>query len=152
VGPNIPAESRAFVEQAVAASQSVPRLLYHLAITLVTSNQLIGAAMLRVHDATHGQGEIGYFLHPDHWGKGLATEAATLLLDFGFADVGLHRVFGTCDPRNTPSARVMAKLGMVREGRLRETMHLRDGWRDSDVYSLLVYEWTGRGLGRLSPP
>jgi RimJ/RimL family protein N-acetyltransferase len=43
----------------------------------------------------------------------------------------------TCDPRNVASARVLEKVGMTYEGRMRHTLLLRDGWRDSDVYSIL---------------
>jgi RimJ/RimL family protein N-acetyltransferase len=141
-GPNTPDDSRAFVAQVVAAAKEVPRMIYALAITRGDSDQCcIGTATLHVHSLDHGQGEIGYFLHPEVWGRGYATEAARLLLTFGFADLGLHRIYGTCDPRNAPSARVLQKAGMSYEGLLRHTMRLRDGWRDSAVYSILVHEW-----------
>jgi RimJ/RimL family protein N-acetyltransferase len=53
----------------------------------------------------------------------------------------LHRVHATCDPRNLGSARVLTKLGMTFEGRLRHTQLIRDGWRDSLVFSVLEDEW-----------
>ncbi len=141
-GPNTPDESRAFVTQIVAAARAVPRRVYPLAVTLGESDRrCIGTSTLQVHSLDHAQGEIGYFLHPDAWGHGYATEAARLLLGFGFRDLGLHRIFGTCDPRNTPSAHVLEKIGMVYEGRLRHAMRFRDGWRDSAVYSILAPEW-----------
>lgn len=140
-GPNTPEQSRAFVEQAMAAGERTPRLTYVLAVTLAQSALLIGTATLTVHSAEHRQGEIGYALHADHWGHGYATEAARLLLDFGFAALALHRIVATCDPRNLASARVLQKLGMTHEGHHRETMRLRDGWRDSDLYSILEDEW-----------
>ena len=73
------------------------------------------------------------------WGRGLATEAARQLLRIGFVDHGLHRIAGTCDPRNVASGRVLQKIGMTYEGRMRETGRIRDGWRDSDLYSILVH-------------
>ena len=139
--PNTPAESRAFVEQVIAAAQAMPRVEYQLAITLADGGRNIGTGALWVRSINHGQGELGYFLHPDHWGRGYATEAAGLLLEFGFGTLALHRIFATCDPRNAASARVLAKVGMTEEGRLRETMHLRDGWSDSAVYGILAQEW-----------
>jgi RimJ/RimL family protein N-acetyltransferase len=54
-----------------------------------------------------------------------------------------HRVFATCDPRNVASAAVLRNLGLEHDGRLRHTLLLRDGWRDSDVYSILEPEWAG---------
>lgn len=150
-GPNTPDESRAFVEQVIAAAQAMPRIEYQLALTLTAGGRLIGTGALWIRSIDHGQGEIGYFLHPDHWGRGYATEAARLLLDFGFGTLDLHRIGAICDPRNVASARVLEKMGMTHEGRLRETMRLRDGWRDSAVYGILAQEWArptaGQGVG-----
>jgi RimJ/RimL family protein N-acetyltransferase len=53
----------------------------------------------------------------------------------------LHRIFATCDPRNVASRRVLTKIGMTHEGRMRETLLIRDGWRDSDVYAILKHEF-----------
>jgi RimJ/RimL family protein N-acetyltransferase len=140
-GPNTPEESRAFVDRAIAEAQTDPRAVYQLAITRVDGGQLIGSAGLTVHSVEHGQGEIGYLLHPEAWGSGYATEAARLLLGFGFDELQLHRIFATCDPRNEASVSVLKRLGLIYEGRLRETMRLRDGWRDSLCYSILAREW-----------
>lgn len=54
---------------------------------------------------------------------------------------GLQRIYATCDPRNLASARILGKLGMTWEGRHRHTALIRDGWRDSDVFSILEDEW-----------
>jgi len=50
-------------------------------------------------------------------------------------------VAATCDPRNEASAVVLAKIGMIYEGRLRHSIRIRDGWRDSDIYGILASEW-----------
>jgi [ribosomal protein S5]-alanine N-acetyltransferase len=83
-------------------------------------------------------------LHPDYWGKGIATEAGQLLLKFGFEDLQLHRLFATCDPRNKASEKVLKKLDMTLEGVLREIILLKDGWRDSLLFSMLEHEWTDK--------
>jgi [ribosomal protein S5]-alanine N-acetyltransferase len=140
-GPNTPEESRAFVELVLTLAQATPRSDYELAITVADGGQLIGSCGLRVRNREYAQAEIGYALHPDFWGRGYATEAARLLLGFGFGELGLHRIYATCDPRNEASARVLRKLGMTYEGRLRESVRLRDGWRDSELFSILVHEW-----------
>jgi hypothetical protein len=67
------------------------------------------------------------------------------LLHRGFTVHGRHRIFATCDPRNLRSAAVLRRLGMTYEGRLREDQLIRDGWRDSDIYSVLVHEWNDPG-------
>jgi len=81
--------------------------------------------------------EVGWHLRPDRWGRGYATEAARAMLAFGFGTLGLHRIFATCDPENRPSARVMEKVGMRYEGRMREHLLFRGTWRDSLLYAKL---------------
>ncbi len=142
-GPNTPEESRAFVEEAVASARAEPRSRYELAVELTGTRRLIGSGELQVHSRRFREGEISYIIHPELWGRGYATEVARLLLRFGFAALGLHRIFATCDPRNVASARVLEKAGMTFEGRMRHTMLIRDGWRDSLLFSVLEDEWAG---------
>jgi RimJ/RimL family protein N-acetyltransferase len=136
-GPNTPEQTRAFVAQAADAWTSSPRTRFVYAITL--GGAVVGNCELKHHG--RDQGELGYALHPDHWGKGLASAAASRLLQLGFEEQRLHRIFATCDPRNVASAAVLRRLGMSFEGRMRETILIRDGWRDSDLYSILIHEW-----------
>jgi RimJ/RimL family protein N-acetyltransferase len=58
------------------------------------------------------EGEIWYLVEPESWGKGIATESVNHLLDFGFGELGLHRIWATCLPENPASARVMEKVGV----------------------------------------
>ncbi len=98
---------------------------------------MVGAGELHIQDFHGHNGEIGYSLHPAFWGRGIATEAARLLIDFGFRKLHLHRIYATCDPRNTASFKVMEKAGLSYEGRMRENLLIKDGWRDSLLYSIL---------------
>ena len=82
-------------------------------------------------------------------GAGVGTAIARALLGVAFESMNLHRVMATCDPRNLASAAVLQKVGMTFEGQLRHTMQIRDGWRDSSVFSVLANEWPAlpsRGL------
>jgi len=77
------------------------------------------------------------------WGRGIATEAARLVLRYAFEHYGLNRVEATCMPENAGSRRVLEKLGMEHEGRLRRS-HLRhDGFHDMDLFSILRDEARG---------
>jgi RimJ/RimL family protein N-acetyltransferase len=138
-GPNTADQTRAFVQAAADGWRRDPPVRFAFAV--VTGGTVVGTADLKLRGDR--QGEIGYAVHPACWGRGLATQAARRLLDRGFQEHGLHRIAATCDPRNAASARVITKLGMIHEGRLRQTVFIRDGWRDSDVYSLLAHEWHG---------
>src|SRR5258708_976088 len=79
----------------------------NLAIVERASGELVGEAGLFLRSVANEVGEIGYTLHPDHQGKGYATEAAREVVRLGFQEVGLHRLFGSCEPRNEASARVL---------------------------------------------
>jgi ribosomal-protein-alanine N-acetyltransferase len=137
-GPNTAAETQTFVTEAVAAWSARPRERYVWAACGL--DEVIGVGEIRIRDRRWRQGEIAYAVHVLHWNCGIATAIATELLRFGFDQLSLHRIVGTCDPRNLASAAVLQKVGMTREGRLRETMEIRDGWRDSEVFSILEGE------------
>jgi len=137
-GPNTESETREFVRVAAEAWGAPDQTWYVYAIRF--EGMLVGNCDLRLRGGE--QGEIGYLLHPDHWGRGVATAAAQRLIELGFTQHGLHRIYATCDPRNTTSAAVLQRVGMTHEGRLRENLRIRDGWRDSDLYSVLVHEWS----------
>ncbi len=143
-GPYTAEEARALVQGRIEAACGKPRTAFHLAVVFPKTGTVIGEGGLDMHSQSFRTGEISYIIHPEYWGHGFATEVASTLLSFGFTTLNLHRIFATCDPRNVASERVLQKLGMQCEGRMRETMLLRDGWRDSVLYSLLEQEWQER--------
>jgi RimJ/RimL family protein N-acetyltransferase len=89
----------------------------------------------------HRQGEIGFILHPDHQGQGLATEAAVAMLELGFEELGLHRIYGCAEARNAASVRVMERLGMRREAHLVENEFVKGEWQSEVIYAILAPEW-----------
>lgn len=139
-GPNTIEETKAFVEEALADSAKSPRTRYIFAIVLKESKELIGAVEITIRSVANKSGEIGYIVNPDHWGKGIATEAASMMIGFGFGKLGLHRIYATCAPGNKGSRKVLEKLGMRFEGRMRDHILLKDGWRDSELFSILAGE------------
>ncbi|MFI7021975.1 GNAT family N-acetyltransferase [Micromonospora sp. NPDC049900] len=118
-----------------------------LAVVLRETGQLVGDVLLCWTSAAHRQGEIGYLLHPDHRGRGYATEAARAMLALAFDRCDLHRVVGRLDARNTASAQVLARLGMRREAHLRENEYVKGEWADEVIYALLAREWRDRCTG-----
>jgi ribosomal-protein-alanine N-acetyltransferase len=80
--------------------------------------------------------EIGYILHPDHWGRGLATEALSAVIDHVFAARAIEAIKADVDPRNEGSLRLLAKLGFIETHRAERTWHVGDEWCDS-VYLAL---------------
>jgi RimJ/RimL family protein N-acetyltransferase len=112
-----------------------------LAVELVGSGAMVGDCMLRLLSAAHGQGEVGFVIHPDHQGRGYATEASRALLRIAFGILGAHRVIGRLEARNAASARVLEKLGMRREAHLIENEWVKQEWQSELVYAVLDREW-----------
>ncbi|HCA48367.1 MAG TPA: GNAT family N-acetyltransferase [Armatimonadetes bacterium] len=150
-GPNTPEQTREFLQRKFAERTGVPRRTWDLAVVNHGTGRLIGSAGLRL-DETLQQAYIGYCFHRDAWGHGFATEAARVLLRFGFEQLGLHRIHATVDSRNGASIRVLDKIGMRQEGRLREHLMQRGEWRDSFLYAILRREWDATaGAARPNP-
>ena len=85
--------------------------------------------------------ELGYELHPDYWGHGYATEAARSMLAFGFGTLRLQRVWAQCVAENTASARVLERLGMSQQRRLRQHTVMQNRWWDMLVYAIDRAAW-----------
>jgi len=105
---------------------------------------VVGNVNLFWRSEQHGQGELGFIVHPDHQGRGYAQEASLALLHVGFDQRGLHRIVGRLDGRNGASARVLERLGMRREAHLVENEWVKGEWTDELVYALLDREWQSR--------
>lgn len=105
------------------------------------TDAMLGTCTLYEINPAHARAGLGYALMPDCWGKGLAGEAATLAISYGFLELGLHRIEADTEPNNRRSNAVLEKLGFRREGLLRERFHHPDGIQDSLVFGLLKPEW-----------
>ncbi|MHB8647545.1 MAG: GNAT family N-acetyltransferase [Thermomicrobiales bacterium] len=134
------ADVRAFVDMFIGFQHETPRTKFQLAITLPEGGELIGNCGIRVRDPAARAGDIGYELNPRFWGRGYATEAARAMLAYGFGPLGLHRVSAECLAENTASAHVLEKIGMRREGHLRENVWMKGRWRDTLLYAILDHE------------
>lgn len=138
-GPNTKEETQEFINRNLKRQQEKPRTDYGLGIILKHENRLIGACGM--HSVTEIQASIGYTLNRSYWGHGYATEVAKALVGYLFCELGVHRVFASCDPRNLASIRVLEKVGMCFEGRLRENMLIHGEYCDSLIFGVLVDEW-----------
>ena len=143
-GPNNENESEAFVKQVIVDARKEPRSRFVFSIIAKENGVMIGVGEFNIRDFTNKVGEIAYIINPDYWGTGFGTEVANQLIEFGFKEFNLHRIYATCDPRNIGSSKVLEKVGMIREGRLREDLLIKDGWCDSLIYSILEQEWAGK--------
>jgi ribosomal-protein-alanine N-acetyltransferase len=111
-----------------------------LAITLKESGQLAGAIGLTINK-DHNRAEMGYWVAVPHWGKGFCTEAARALLDYGFTELKLNKIYATHLTRNPASGKVMQKMGMKYEGCLRQHVKKWDKFEDLAYYGTLSGEY-----------
>ena len=114
--------------------------LASFAITERESGALVGAIGLHLEPA-HGRAELGYWIGKPFWRRGYATEAGQVMLRFGFEALGLNKIHAAVFLKNPASDRVLKKLGMTWEGRLREHDLKWGAYEDIDVYAILAREW-----------
>ena len=96
--------------------------------------------VINVHRENYS-GAITYFVRPEDWNKGYATEAAREMLRFAFEALQLHRVSGACMSRNPASRRVMEKMGMTFVGTVEDELYKDGEFIDIDHLSLLRKNW-----------
>ncbi len=107
------------------------------AITLKDNKKLIGVIGHYRMRWEHFRSEIGYMLLPQYHGKGIATEAIQLMVDYGFNQMNMHSLEGIIDPANIASARVLEKNGFVKEAHFKENEFFDGKFLDSVIYSLV---------------
>ena len=123
--------------------------LQQWAIADLQTDQAIGSLTFYDIVPSHARAAVGYALHPDHWGKGLAAEAVDLALRHAFDTLGWMRIEADTDPDNAASIRLLERLGFQREGIARERYRLDMGalgqTQDSLLLGLLKREFVPRG-------
>ena len=104
------------------------------------SDELIGSCCLDTFHKGYHSCNIGYNVRSDHWGKGIATEAARKIIEFGFENgiVGrLNRIQAVTMPENLASEKVLTKLGFEHEGLMREFGFWNGKYQDMNRFGLI---------------
>lgn len=152
-----PEQVQTFVQTFLDQQQARPRIKFQLAITLrqpdtppcppedelnhTPVQPLIGNCGIRLGVAGADHADLGYEINPVHWGKGYATEAARAMLDFGFRELGVQRIWAWCNAENRASSRVLEKLGMHLSRRITEDQYFKERWWDTLEYEILRPQW-----------
>ncbi|GCE23510.1 GNAT family N-acetyltransferase [Dictyobacter kobayashii] len=136
-----PGECQSNLDFLVEHQHEQNRLIFQLAIVLESEQRLIGTCSLQITNRAVGEAELGYALHSAYWGRGYMSEAVLALLDYGFKTLKFRRIFGACVPDNLSSIGVMQKVGMQKEGWLRENRIIQGRLSDSLIFSILAREW-----------
>ena len=132
-----PERPRQRMLEAVAQAVETPRRNYEFGVEERESGLLIGNCRLSP-TGRNAEATMGYVYRRDRWGRGYGTEVVIALLDFGFGQLGLHRISASAHVDNAASWRVMEKAGMRREGRLRDGLQMSSGWADVYLYAILA--------------
>ncbi|MEV8020035.1 GNAT family N-acetyltransferase [Streptomyces sp. NPDC086554] len=129
------------VARSIAAAGKSPRDEYALAVVERDNARLIGFARLALDPHQQQGATIGFALRPDAWGVGYGVETVRLLLEVGFGELELHRIWGARSPRNSASAKTMLMAAMREDYTIREHIQKAGQWRDSVVHTILRQEW-----------
>ncbi|MEM6722764.1 MAG: GNAT family N-acetyltransferase [Bacteroidota bacterium] len=108
---------------------------YWWAICSPDNATFFGAGGLNDRSQAHKKAEIGLWLLPDYWGKGIMTMAMPLICNYGFEQLGLHRIEGFVESTNTNCNRAMAKLDFKLEGTMQDCELKNGQFISIDIYA-----------------
>ncbi|HBV15510.1 GNAT family N-acetyltransferase [Chryseobacterium carnipullorum] len=96
--------------------------------------QMIGA--IGLHDREDDKAELGYWMGIPFWNKGYITEAALALIEFGFRELEVNKIYATYFLHNPASGRIMEKIGMKEEALLKQHLKKNGEYFDVMMYSV----------------
>lgn len=114
---------------------------YDFALEDNKTKKMIGTCGFTSFDLENNAAEVGYVLHPDFWGKGIAVEALSELMRFGFTELRLHRLVAKIIDENTASKRVAEKCGFRHEATHKDSMLIKGEYRTICEYAILAPEY-----------
>lgn len=114
---------------------------YDWGVVLRDERKLIGTCGFTRFSEENNSAECGYVLNPAYWGQGIAAEALTEVMRFGFTTLGLHRIECRYMIGNERSRRVMEKVGMSYEGTFRDALLLGAEYKTVGVCAILSDEF-----------
>lgn len=150
-GPNTEQDTHDFLAHCLLSAAAEDRRDYVFGVEFRDDPGLLGSVGLYIKGTDEGQAMLGYAYGRAAWGRGIATEAARVMVAMGFDVLGLRRIWAACDPENTASRRVLEKVGMQVEGLLREDTVIRGEVRDTLLWGILEPEWRARPESERSP-
>lgn len=118
-----------------------PESWFQLVIIEKKSNEIVGDLGIHFIGDDGCQCELGCTLSKKQQGKGFATEAMKITIDYLFNSLNKHRITGSVDPRNIDSIRLLERLNFRREAYFKESLLIDGKWEDDIIYGLLKSEW-----------
>ena len=106
----------------------------------------IGIFQLRQLEPGFGTAEWGFAIGSEFWGSGIFKESASLLLEFAFETVGVHRLEARAAVRNGRGNGALRKMGAVQEGVLRRSFYRSGEYHDQALWAILADDWRDRNI------
>lgn len=116
-------------------------------INLRENGKMVGTCGFTSINSEHSRAEIGYVVNPEYWGQGIATASAKLVTSFAFEQLGINRLEAKFIIGNSASEAVMKKIGMQKEGVLREYMFVKGNYEDICIYSMTAQDYFKQKYG-----
>ena len=104
------------------------------AVCSLDNNIFYGAGGLNSLSKEHRKAEIGFWLLTEFWGQGIMTEAMPVICNYGFKNLGLHRIEGLVESENINCKKALAKLDFQYEGTMKDA-EIKNG----EFISLEIY-------------
>ncbi|MFN2227263.1 MAG: GNAT family N-acetyltransferase [Anaerolineae bacterium] len=135
-----PAFWRDLLERIIVGARVSPRTTYQVAVCLA-GGTLIGTCGVRLESAEHRQASFGCAIARAYWGWGYASEASRCIIDYGFSNLPIHRLYAETLSENSRARALAERLGFRLEGEFRHRKYFRGRWWDTTIYALLEDEW-----------
>jgi len=114
---------------------------YTFSVFSKETGELVGLTGLMRVNGKHKNAELGYWVGKKYWNRGYATEAVGLILQFGFKQLKLERIYAGTYDKNMPSQKVLQRCGFKHEGTMRKAVYRYRGWHDMYNYGILKSEF-----------
>jgi ribosomal-protein-alanine N-acetyltransferase len=110
---------------------------FELGIESKKTEEIIGMISLMNIDYELRSGEVGYWLGNQYWRRGITKEALSLILDFGFNNLKLNRIYAKVLHPNLASIRLLQSAGFRYEGRVRKSVFREGSWFDELIFAMV---------------
>ncbi|CAM3817851.1 GNAT family N-acetyltransferase [Mesobacillus thioparans] len=142
-GPNNREQTLHSLRKQIAFQHEENRQIFVLGVEVKETKKVIGNALFMVKDQDFKTVEIGYFINSNYWKQGYGIEIVNGLLNLGFNNMDIHRIYAICDVENAGSVNLLKRIGFRQEGHFIKNLKVKGQWRDHFLFAILEEEFKG---------
>jgi RimJ/RimL family protein N-acetyltransferase len=143
--PESPNDVKKFIAK-VSAQINEPETWFQFVLIHKQSKKLIGDIGVHFFGSENAQAELGCTLNKKFYSHGFAQESLRKVIGYLFVELNKHRIITSIDPENTPSIRLVERIGFRKEAHFIESIFIRGKWVDDIVYAMTKKDWEKIGL------